>query len=322
MTVVEEALPSYYQPRSRLYIQLPEHDNILKVQVIKAFAPFTMAQVILVKRVGKGRVSKTLQLPRTFILKIYDPRFYSHRLPEGSRPARPWNFDAEKLAADIRAEQSRTRDPDFEPGIMPEGEDDKAAWEEWYYQNAEMQHFSEQSAYDRLKDLQGSSIPLCYGSASLRLTERGRKGARRKKKAFAKLLALFRLRRKKLFQVCDRAISPHVLILEHIPNSVPLDKVDPGVVSTQLTQSLLDTAAAFSRLGVVHTDLNTGNILFSPGDRPTRAVVIDFGESIVREEEDDQTWAEIVDENADVAYMRKRLKRFIGTEPGELGDST
>jgi hypothetical protein len=290
MTVIEEELPSYYQPYSRLYIQLAHYDNTLTVQVIKAFAPFTMAQVILVKRIGEDQVSKTLQLPSTFILKIYDPRFYSHRLLNGPRPARPWTFDAEKLAADIRAEQSRTRDPDFEPWRSPEEEDDKAAWEEWYYQNAERQYFSELSAYDRLKDLQGSGIPLCYASASLQLTE--------------------------------RAISPHILILEHIPNSVPLDKVDPGVVSTPLILCLLHTAAAFGRLGVIHTDLNPGNILFSPGDRPTRAVVIDFGESAVRDEEDDRSWAEIVDENADVTWMRKRLNTFTPAEFGELCDST
>jgi hypothetical protein len=43
-------LPSYYQPYSRLYTRLAHYDNTLIVRVIKAFAPFTMAQIILVER--------------------------------------------------------------------------------------------------------------------------------------------------------------------------------------------------------------------------------------------------------------------------------
>jgi RIO-like serine/threonine protein kinase len=91
--------------------------------------------------------------------------------------------------------------------------------------------------------------------------------------------------------------------------------VDQKVVSAPLVRSLLHTVGKFGRLGVTHTDLNPGNTLFSPGDRPTRTVVIDFGEcALRREEEDDERWAEVVDENGDVVWMRRRLEQFLGAD--------
>lgn len=132
MTVIKEELPSYYQPDSRLHLRLTHDDNILTLRVIKAFTPFTMAQVIQACiEENEKQPNMALGLPETFALKIYDPRFYSHRLPYGSMPARPWTLEAERAAADIRARRppSITPDPDFQPHKKPE-EDDKPGWEE------------------------------------------------------------------------------------------------------------------------------------------------------------------------------------------------
>ena len=124
--------------------------------------------------------------------------------------------------------------------------------------------------------LQGSAVLQCYGTGSLQLS--------------------------------DRAISPHVLFLEFLQDAESLALVNPNVVPLSLPQPLLDAVDEFGALGVVHTDLNPGNIVFSPGYQPTRAAIIDFG---VREGEDEFEWAEVVEECADSIWIRKRLRRAL-----------
>jgi len=102
-----------------------------------------------------------------------------------------------------------------------------------------------------------------------------------------------------------------VLVLEYIPDTVQPGNVGCAVVPEPLARSLVQAAEEFGRLGIVHTDFSPGDILFFPGDRPTRAVVIDFSQSGVREEEDDESWAEVVWQNADVRWVKKRLERFL-----------
>ena len=280
----EQELSDYYLPGATLLLSLGPNDDLLNVRVIQAFTPFTMSQAILVERSGQNEkedsTARSHQLPEQFLTKIYDPRFYSHRLARHWRPARPWSLEAESEAASARRKRGISRDPYFKASRQPEPED-LPGWEEWYFQNSERQYHAEAAAYGHLKKLQGSGIPHCYGTGSLQLS--------------------------------DRTISPHVLLLEFLPDAKSLDLVDL-VVPLSLLQPLLDAVDEFGALGVVHTDLNPGNILFSPGYQPTRAVIIDFGEAGVREEEDDLKWAEIVEECADSIWIRKRLQRALGID--------
>ncbi|KAF5364703.1 hypothetical protein D9758_005525 [Tetrapyrgos nigripes] len=268
-------MSDYYQPTSLLSLQLCNASSPLTVEVISAFTPFTMAQVLLVKD------NSVSFLKSSFILKVYDPRFYSHR-HECKDRQRPWSSSAEAAAAAKRG--SKGRNIEFEPHQWP-GEDDKEGWEEWYYQNAEMQYHAEVSAYARLTPLQGEGVARCYGTGTL-------------------------------LNLSDRAVSPHFLLLEYIPDALKLDAIDPksNHVDLALLHSLVETVRQFGLFGVVHTDLNPGNILFSPGKMPTRGVVIDFGESGVREEEDEEEWREIVDQNADVYWVKKRLENQLGVK--------
>ncbi|KIL59575.1 hypothetical protein M378DRAFT_169078 [Amanita muscaria Koide BX008] len=260
MTLVGHELPEYYQPGANLSLNLEPTNTLLFLRFLRAFTPFSMGQAILVE-LDPGNDSSVLYLPQTFILKVFDPKFFSHRLPKGSRPARPWTLEAETTAAAARKEQNRGRDPDFEPWRIPE-DDDAPGWEEWYYQNAELQYHAEISAYDRLKVLQVTTLVHYYGSG--------------------------------LLQLSQRSIAPHALLLEYIPDAKTLDQVDPKVVSANLLHSLLETTEQFGRLGIVHSDITPGNILLSPGNRPLRAVIIDFGESGIREDESDEEWQKIV----------------------------
>jgi len=86
-------------------------------------------------------------------------------------------------------------------------------------------------------------------------------------------------------------------------------------------KSLIDTVDTFGPLGVVHDDLNPGNILFVPGDNPTRAVIIDFGSAILREEDPDEQWTEAVRFNNDPRGLKVALRMKLGMETvAELND--
>ncbi|KIL64964.1 hypothetical protein M378DRAFT_1040324 [Amanita muscaria Koide BX008] len=126
MTLATHELPKYYQPGASLTLNLEPTNTPLSLRVLRAFTPFTRGQVILVELDPGKSSSAYLYLPQTFILKVFDPKFFSHRLPKGSRPARPWTLEAETTAAAAREEQNRGRDPDFEPWEKPE--DDDAPW--------------------------------------------------------------------------------------------------------------------------------------------------------------------------------------------------
>ena len=115
-------------------------------------------------------------------------------------------------------------------------------------------------------------------------------------------------------RLSDRASSPHVLFLEFLPDAESLALVDPKVVPLSLLHPLLDAVDEFGAFGVVHNDLNLGNIIFSPRYQPTRAAIIDFGEAGVREEEDEFEWAGIVEECADSTWIRKRFRRALGID--------
>ncbi|KAG5638935.1 hypothetical protein H0H81_008435 [Sphagnurus paluster] len=112
----------------------------------------------------------------------------------------------------------------------------------------------------------------------------------------------------------ERTISPRAILIEYLPDAKTLRDVEPSVVDLALAQSLVQTARAFADLGVVHTDLNLGNILFVPGTRPTRAIIIDFAESGVREDEDDEEWLRIVTFNYDAVWLKKQLSRTLGID--------
>jgi hypothetical protein len=247
----------------------------LLVIVVRAFTPFTMQQVLLVQTLQDY---PSIPSGSYVISKVYDPRFYTHRFKY--EPYLLWSYSSEVKAAEKRPSQPIA---EFQPWIWPD-EGDSVGWEEWYYQNAELAFHSESEAYRLLAPLQGTRIPRCFGTGTLTPPE-------------------------------PRAITPRVLLLKYLPDAKRLADVDPSSITPSLVKSLIETARAFGPLGVVHTDFNPGNILFIPGDSPSRAVIIDFGSAGVREEGcSDEEWEAIVAENDDVHWIEVRLKQELGLE--------
>ena len=144
--------------------------------------------------------------------------------------------------------------------------------------------------HKQLAILQGTSIPRCYGTATLNLN---------------------------FFGVQLRDVEPKVVHLEYIPDTISLSDIiaRPELaksIQSSLAKSIKSIVSAFGRLGVVQHDTNPGNFLFSV--KTVRSVVIDFWEAYhVREEEVDQAWRETV-EGGDIDYTKFRLKDALGEQ--------
>ena len=262
-------IPDHYHPGSQLSAKIVGRDGLVtdaSYTVVEAFTPFTMSQVLVVQTNHKSQ--------SRIILKIYDPRFFSHRFK--GRIQRPWSYHAEKEAARQRAALNEPFSFVF-PLERPE-DDDKVGWEEWYYQQTEVAANREVTAYRHLTPLQGKGILECFGSGTLNLT--------------------------------GRAVSPRVLLLEYLPHAQTLKAIAANLITQPIIDSLTTTASSFGPLGVTHSDPNTGNFLFVVGQDGTicRAVIIDFGSSYFREEESDEEWAFIVRQQADVRFLKLRLE--------------
>ena len=158
---------------------------------------------------------------------------------------------------------------------------DELLWEEFFYRAAEDAFDSELAAYSRLKDLQGEGIPRLYTSGNLTVDPL-------------------------------RPISPHVIALEYIP-SESLSTINPSTVPRSLARSLITTVRSFASHGIIHCDIRPDNILFS--QEPSRVVVIDFGQSILREDEPDSEWESAVttegNENLVKQLLHKAGTRYL-----------
>lgn len=272
-------IPSDYLPEAHLSLEFST--GFSPVTVVRPFNPFSMSQVLLV-RIEQNSSNLPLPLNSCVILKVYDPRFFEHRTKFKTQ-AHPWALEHE-LAAVPRFKS----DPDFDYCPYPE-DDDKVGWEVWYYQQMETAFRNEISSYRHLAALQGTGVPSCFGSGTLKLA--------------------------------DRAITPHVVLLEYIPHAIDLRNIadDPELrvaisIPHHLIESLIQTVSDFGKLGVTHSDLTLDNIMFSPGIHPTRAVIIDFGNSYFREDESDEEWREIVREQKDVFYVKRALRHSLGKD--------
>jgi hypothetical protein len=214
-----------------------------------------------------------------FVLKVYDPRFFSHR--HNGHIKRPWSYNAEAGAATIRAQPNTHFDFLF-PTELPD-DDDLVGWEEWYYRHSDEAAASEIAGYTKLVLLQGKGVAKCYGSGTLNLP--------------------------------GRVIAPRVLILEYLPGAMTLKDVPLNLITDEVIESLVSTMASFGPLGVTHCDLNDTNVLFIPGQNGiNRSVIVDFGSSFTHEDKSEDKWKRIVEQEQDVRWLKVRLRDKLGRE--------
>ena len=280
--------PSPYTPGSTLTIKVSKVYIIVTVE--KQFTPFTSSQVLVVHA-----TSSSAKLPPNhpplgtpMILKIYDTRyiedreaFYSH---DGTRffPARPWSLENEEKATAYREATGNRNDSISDevemanPGMVIEIKMFRQACTSWT---------REVNAYLALADspLSGSAVPTLYGFGDFISEE-------------------------------PRAIVPRILLLEYVPRSTSLDKLENiKLITPWHIRTLLAATRKLNELGVVHWELQPRNILLCPD----RIVIIDFGASTTRVQGgidmfSDDKWMDKVEDGWNEQGVRLMLDNLKG----------
>ena len=245
--------------------------------ISKLSMPVTKSVVVLAKPdVGD---------PEQVVIKINDPRYLDERIepPPSPFPSYPWMFANEHAAAMARSQSSELSDEELMDKIDSDnpkylsGEDLATHYlllEESFYRLMMECYDAELEAYERLKHLQGSVIP--------RLIMAGQ-----------------------FLPPDERAIQPPALVLKYIP-SVSLYDVPSTAITPAISAQLVSAIESFPSYGVIHSDLTSTNIHFTPPEQPVRVVVIDFGCCMIRAKEDEGYWTACG--AADVRLARRLLK--------------
>ncbi|VDB87564.1 unnamed protein product [Peniophora sp. CBMAI 1063] len=89
----------------------------------------------------------------------------------------------------------------------------------------------------------------------------------------------------------ERRLKPHVLVLEYIDGTIAR-YAPPEAFTPPIVAQLYHALERINELGVVHSDLHWGNFIITP----SRGVVIDFGEAVLKEkwDESEEEWEECV----------------------------
>jgi hypothetical protein len=288
MATPSKEVPSEYRPGSTLRCQIDK--AIVTASVVHVFTPFTYSQVLLVQThdahtFGQNHLPKNSQI----IAKIHDVRYingeregiYNERLKVEVEKPHPWSYDLEERAAQKRKTFSYAKSDGY-PERPDSDEEDALVWENWIFHLTEVRLRDEVLQYQLCKPLQGHGIPRFYASGTLCYSNSSTK----------------------------RAVSTQVILLEYIRDAKTLDSADPASITPAIVESLIKTVNSFTPLGLVHGDLNDGNILISVN--PPRGTIIDFGVSGIRRPKLTKgRWEEIVDSENDIGEILRHLRRKL-----------
>ena len=284
-------VPALYRPGSTLNITTSKLYP-LTVVVEKVFTPFTTSQVLVVRVLSPLVPSHPSLLNSLAILKIYDPRYLEGReatySSDGSllRKEHPWT-----LKGEVEAVEHRKVHPDC---WYCDDVDYEVNFEVHLCGRASDSWTREVDAYHILatSSLSGSTVPTFYDSGKLILNE-------------------------------TRAIIPRVILLEYIPDVTSISTLgDIRVITPWHIRALIATAVKFNELGVIHWDINRGNILIGPN----RAVIIDFGESTsqiqggIKKFSDDNWWCQVNESKDPIAVERMVMQQDF-TTASQLADT-
>ena len=247
----------------------------------------------MVVRVVSPLPSHPFLLNSLAILKIYDPRYLEERevtysSDDGSflQAENPWTLEKE-----VEVAEHRKVHPDCHRNWHCAYVDYEVNVELNMYGRVSDSWTREVDAYHILANssLSGSTLPIFYDSGDLILDE-------------------------------TRAIIPRVVLLEYIPDVTSVSGLgDIRAITPRQVRTLVAATVKLNELGVVHRDINRGNILIGP----KRAVIIDFGESIsqiqggIKKFSDDDWWCQ-VDESKDPIAVERMVTQ---PDPCRLSDA-
>ncbi|KAJ2929858.1 hypothetical protein H1R20_g7232, partial [Candolleomyces eurysporus] len=252
-------------------------------EIIQAFTPFTKSQVYLARPASEAEKRR---LPPEVILKIYDPRYLDDRLPptpKSERPIRFWSLDAETQAAERRKQvESGSVPDDFNEDMLYEDVVEPWVYEEHFYRLLKICWESEVACLRKLERFQGTVVPRLFESGLIVLPP------------------------------ATRAIEPFAVVMEYLPGRT-LQRLTPAEVKSippAIFRLLMDSISSFVENGAIHNDINGNNILLSPVESPSRAVLIDFGCGAVREDyETEESWESSSKFASDVEHLKITLRQ-------------
>lgn len=277
LTTTDDALKLFF-PGQRISLKPLDRPQV-SFTICKLSTPVTKCIVVFAKP------DEDSENREQVAIKIFDPRFLDERIAEiPSHPSYPWNLANEQAAALARSQCSKLSDEELVDIIYSDDPEDLSGedlathylfWEERFHRLLMESYNSELTAYERLKDLQGSAIP--------RLITAGQ-----------------------FLPPDERAIQPPALVLEYIP-SVNLRDVSSAAITPAICARLVSAFESFPLRGVIHSDITVTNIHFTPPKQPVKAVVIDFGCAVIRgDNHDEEYWTELG--ASDVRWARRLLE--------------
>ncbi|KZT63540.1 hypothetical protein DAEQUDRAFT_733693 [Daedalea quercina L-15889] len=218
----------------------------------------------------------------TVIIKVYDPRVLNDRT--ATKVKKLWTLAAEQRALQDRACEGFQWNDDvlYEDDPDPDDEEGwvmRAANHEQNFFHLMIQCYNtERAAYERLHRYQGTALARLLGVGHWNVAP------------------------------ATRAIQPPVLVFEYIPGT-SIHDIRPELIDSAMCVSLVAAVDTFASLGVAHADVHDGNILFTPQERPERAVIVDFGCAIVKEDStSEEDWKEMARFEGDGQWIRIILK--------------
>ncbi|KAI0764756.1 hypothetical protein C8Q74DRAFT_1429621 [Fomes fomentarius] len=289
-------------------ITIATADSTFTFIIDKPFAPFTKAVVLRARCPELG--------PEPIIIKIFDPRFLNDRLTTTRRtPPRPWALDLERAAAALPPDAfnedklwgpdglESSDDNDRDSGVEGEGDVDEDHDEARGSNTHTLQDVRDGSDSDRRSDdLPRMTKEVQAFECAVMWEEHFRRHGHPSV-----------VPRWTWLPPDERAIQLPALVMEYIPDAVTLGDVSGDVLDPEMCATLIRTIETFPRYGVYHGDLHDHNILFTPKERPRRAVVIDFGCSATREEFDTE---ELWDFSVSFYNDGKRIRVALGRRKG------
>ena len=284
---------------------------LIKVQVLRVIHPVTLSVVLEVRVLSpdNGEISGLELLPsRTYILKLYDPRF-STGMREEFKISNWSSAREEALSEFIRMGKL----PAFlsainDDWIFQKGDWNDAQEEAFLADYCSQMHRSETRAYKRLEHLQGDCIPTMY--ANVTLSDGGcydtndttaTQDGEQTRKASSSSLEIKGI----LIEHIDGFLLDDLAV--HAPESSWADICEQAIVIVN----------KISDCDLMNKDTRPTNVIVSDWDskpnRGWRVVVIDFALSVLREQgKSDEEWREqkrIQDEEGAIGYvMEMKLK--------------
>lgn len=300
--------PSPYRARELLTLHRVDDDStkvVLRIREPKQ--SWTLSCDMVVDVLGNSNTCSGSTTVNTAFLKLYDWRFATQLRED--RGIEPWTqeFGNEYAKMVMRGDEV----DDFVQKLVSDKDFREATEEDWDAGQNEVSlahemltmYDAETSGYKRLSDIQGKMVPCFLDALELDITPYGIAPS--------------------LGQQQRRHFLIKGILLEYIPGFSLSDLSSKPSAPPEAYQGIVDQGIrivhALSDRNVLNKDVRPDNFIVQEQDMKFRVVMVDFGQSrLRREDESDFDWGRAKwqqdEEGAVGLVMRHRLKKAAGIE--------